>query len=353
MHVNPFIQMRLFSVEERTWQVDDLNNNRVFKMPDVAARFISQVENLCFEAAKAELLNDGNADESSFPLLIESLKKAELLVTESRRAELEAALKRFFSLKWDRDPVWTESLQYFIAGFDFPFADYSPEGEGREEVRGRMHRYAKDERDSKRFKQFGAEKLRGSQQLAPVAEAVNRISSSVAASPFEIILDICSGVFGVTKKVRLAWDGEKLLRRTTPSGGSRHPSEGYLLLREPGAAYHVRADGPYLDRISTNPDILNKILPNLGADVSGAFLLSSCFERNMFRYREPRTFRTVHMDVGHLMATAVRYLNAAKFEKIHIVNVIDHGEFSKLSGSDHLEEGLIGAIAFNTPGRGL
>ncbi len=32
-------------------------------------------------------------------------------------------------------------------------------------------------------------------------------------------------------------------------------------------------------------------------------VVTAVFARNMYRYREPRTFRTVFMDVGHLLGT--------------------------------------------------
>jgi hypothetical protein len=42
---------------------------------------------------------------------------------------------------------------------------------------------------------------------------------------------------------------------------------------------------------------------NSDSSALGAIVLTSVFERNMYRYREPRTFRTFHMDVGHILAT--------------------------------------------------
>lgn len=37
--------------------------------------------------------------------------------------------------------------------------------------------------------------------------------------------------------------------------------------------------------------------------VAAIVMVTCVFERNMYRYREPRTFRTVHMDAGHLAET--------------------------------------------------
>jgi hypothetical protein len=350
MHANPFIQMRLQSEEANIWQADDLHANRVFKVSSSVVKFILDVEIVGFEEAKSRLLQEGKADQSKVNTFVSRLANLQMLVTAERRSELEKLYRRFFDLDWTQSPAWRESLQYFMAGYDFPFADYSPEASGRKEVSGRMHRYASAERDSLRFKQFDAARILASEALPPPLSAIKSLSSYSINSSFEEQLrDICAAVFGMTKKVKLAWDGEKLFRRTSPSGGSRHPSEGYLLLNKSDTAYHVRAEGPFLDTIAKSEGTLAKILPTSSHQVDGAILFSSRFERNMFRYREPRTFRTVHMDVGHLMATAVRYMQAAQFTDIGVVNSLDHREFSNLCGADHFEEGLIAALTFKAP----
>jgi SagB-type dehydrogenase family enzyme len=102
-----------------------------------------------------------------------------------------------------------------------------------------------------------------------------------------------------------------LLRKTSPSGGSRHPTEFYVIASGiPGlsdGAYQIApVDGVLdsVDSVSTPPaewlDLLGLAAP---ARAWALILYSSLFERNRYRYREPRTFRTVHMDVGHLMTT--------------------------------------------------
>lgn len=67
--------------------------------------------------------------------------------------------------------------------------------------------------------------------------------------------------------------------------------------------YHVQATPPAL-RAGPVADLLpNDMLsrcPFAPAAIIGIFTV---FERNMYRYREPRTYRSVHLDAGHILGT--------------------------------------------------
>jgi SagB-type dehydrogenase family enzyme len=120
--------------------------------------------------------------------------------------------------------------------------------------------------------------------------------------------------FGATGERIPVTDSAPLLRRSSPSGGGRHPSEGYVVVRDvagldPGW-YHVTMKPFSLRRAGTQPvdsATLQVLFPatfaRFRAEVSALVILTTVFERNMYRYREPRTFRTVHMDAGHIAGT--------------------------------------------------
>ena len=102
------------------------------------------------------------------------------------------------------------------------------------------------------------------------------------------------------------WNPLPLMRRTTPSGGSRHPIEGYLVSYnlpniEPGW-YHVQADPCELVRIKAVDEKDNTTLYE-NTSCLGAIVLTSAFRRTMYKYREPRAFRVPHMDAGHMLTT--------------------------------------------------
>lgn len=92
-----------------------------------------------------------------------------------------------------------------------------------------------------------------------------------------------------------------LQRRTSPSGGSRHPTELVLLLgREldglPAGAYFYDAEAHALVGA---PAHRARAL-QLG---SFGFLVTSRVARAMWRYRETRSFRPVSIDAGHITET--------------------------------------------------
>jgi SagB-type dehydrogenase family enzyme len=57
------------------------------------------------------------------------------------------------------------------------------------------------------------------------------------------------------------------------------------------------------DHILTHPD-----RPGFASRV--VFVLSSVFERSMYRYRESRSYRVVHYDLGHLLQTTALLASA-------------------------------------------
>jgi hypothetical protein len=78
--------------------------------------------------------------------------------------------------------------------------------------------------------------------------------------------------------------------------------------------------------------------------VRALIAFTSVFDRNMFRYREPRTLRTIYMDVGHLATTlevSARSLGIASYMHHGINDALLESKF----GINGLEEGAILAIA--------
>ena len=117
---------------------------------------------------------------------------------------------------------------------------------------------------------------------------------------------------GVVAATPLPWVGAApVLRKTSPSGGSRHPTEVYALIRGvPGIAsgwWHVNSGDAVLERIGQAPPE-NERAASV-QEVAPVFTRNP--SRNRYRYREPRTFRTVHMDVGHLLGSCELLARAA------------------------------------------
>jgi SagB-type dehydrogenase family enzyme len=120
------------------------------------------------------------------------------------------------------------------------------------------------------------------------------------------------------------------LLKTSPSGGARHPTEGYLInfgidaLKE--GVFHYDVENHALVKVNEclDYDVLKKVFFQLNhrhnLKPKALFVFTSRFERNMWRYREPRTFRVIFMDMGHIIANTKLVLNS-----LNIKNFCGHG----------------------------
>jgi len=73
-------------------------------------------------------------------------------------------------------------------------------------------------------------------------------------------------------------------------------------------------------------------------------ILTSVFERNMFRYREPRTFRTILLDIGHVVFT-LELACAALGLQFYPQHGVDDLAVERLLGLEGLDEGVMYAVA--------
>ena len=126
----------------------------------------------------------------------------------------------------------------------------------------------------------------------------------------EAVSQLLSLVWGVTGYFDRPVFG-KLLHKTSPSGGARHPGEVYLMaLRvrglEPGL-YHYHPGRHYLKMV--NPDAtrhkawLYCARQNHARNAAALFIMTAVFRRSMWKYRMPRVYRAVLLDAGHLCQT--------------------------------------------------
>ncbi|HEX6681135.1 MAG TPA: putative peptide maturation dehydrogenase [Gaiellaceae bacterium] len=116
--------------------------------------------------------------------------------------------------------------------------------------------------------------------------------------------------------------GIAVLKKTSPSGGSLHPIEPYVLVRkvtdiDPGI-YHYRADRHALELIEplTESDAAELSAQftsgqSYFADASALFILTARFYRSFWKYRKHRrAYGVLLLDAGHLSQTL--YLVAAE-----------------------------------------
>jgi SagB-type dehydrogenase family enzyme len=126
----------------------------------------------------------------------------------------------------------------------------------------------------------------------------------------EAVSQLLSLVWGVTGYLHSPRFG-KLLHKTSPSAGARHPGEVYLMalcvkgLR--AGLYHYHPAHHDLETISANATREKAWLycarQNYAKKAAALFLMTAVFPRTMWKYHLARAYRVVLLDAGHLCQT--------------------------------------------------
>lgn len=103
----------------------------------------------------------------------------------------------------------------------------------------------------------------------------------------------------------------RLLRKTSPSGGARHPGEVYLIANavaglRPGL-YHYNVRDHALEELRRGVLRERMLEHAVGQRHVGAaaavFVMTAVWPRSIWKYRSPRAYRVVTLDAGHLAQT--------------------------------------------------
>lgn len=103
----------------------------------------------------------------------------------------------------------------------------------------------------------------------------------------------------------------RLLHKTSPSGGARHPGEVYLVANDvtglAAGLYHFNVRDTTLELIRRG-NFRDRLLHDAvgQAHVGSAaalFVMTASFPRSQWKYRTPRAYRVVTLDQGHLGQT--------------------------------------------------
>ncbi len=294
--------------------------------------------------------------------LIDRLMNVEILVS---KLDQESAEIQDLQRQW-RSHDWVQAADYHIVTLDYEFIDYSVDGP--EVDYSRMKSYSQLESDINRGKSYATPARvpgrRPSKEAvdAPFNDAWNRTVRARSVTR-QSLMDILSLVFGKTGEIRLHWaEKSPAMLKTSPSGGARHPTEAYVTILEVKGLergwYHFNPETYELELL--NPTVeqseLSTIFP--GAYKRAPFnpvalvTLTCVFERNMYRYREPRTFRSIHMDAGHL-ATSLEIACAGRGLRTFTHYGVKESHFEQILTLNFLEESPMLAVAIGSSEGGL
>lgn len=158
---------------------------------------------------------------------------------------------------------------------------------------------------------------------------------------------VMRAAFGITHWVTLP-DGATVPLTTSPSGGSRHPLEAYVLVkRVDGIAaglYRYVAESHELERLQPHGDAedITAMLPMQPwfADAAFVVFIAAVFGRTQARYDAPRAYRAVLLEAGHVCQTfllAATSLNLAPF----CTMAIDDERVETIIGADGVSEAVL------------
>lgn len=266
---------------------------------------------------------------------------------------------------------WVDTADYQLATLDYPFANYATDG--REIDFQRMREYVTDEPDTQRAKTYPSPSCRifapaTSSALSELDDSFFNVWSgepSLQIFTKERCLTLLSAVFGVLARRELSDSPDLIaaaINKTSPSGGSRHPTEAYLFACSikglNSGVYHFNMEENSLDAIGDLDTTESALMTMFSGPMRASFqidafiVMTSVFDRSMWRYREPRSFRAIYMDVGHLCGT----LDVVA-KSLGLNCLVQHGlselPISKSLGTNTLTEGVIYGAALGGSHAGL
>ncbi len=149
-----------------------------------------------------------------------------------------------------------------------------------------------------------------------------------------------------------------LVRKTSPSGGARHPGEVYVAALDveglaPGI-YHFNARAHVLELVRRGVTRRELRSFAVGQDhvaaSSAVFLMTTSFPRSMWKYRSPRAYRVVTLDTGHLGQTfclVATWLGLAPFTTAAMQDTA----IERVLGIDGVRESMMYIAGVGVPAR--
>ena len=150
------------------------------------------------------------------------------------------------------------------------------------------------------------------------------------------------------------------LLRTSPSGGSRHPTETYIGYMkghqfDDPSLYHCQIDPAGLVSLPVPEGRCASSWADFGDSLSSDdyeevfyILFTTMFERTMYRYRHSRVFRVLFIDTGHLIMTAVRIFENCGY-RTSVSLALDHDRIQEWFGFKQLQESGIAVMRIWRP----
>ena len=253
--------------------------------------------------------------------------------------------------RW-RDFGWRDAMNFHLATSRLPTLDYNAGG-WNDDVQ-KMLEYQRAETPPSTYRELGnlprtglpgvdLEQIRLSDYRNPTTSKIETIS---------VLLKLC---FGKTGRIVLPITGEHITK-TSPSGGSRHPTECLVLTRGiaglPDAAYWYDVSDHCLRKPKGSKVVQETLHAALGLEADRVgfpptiiLVLTTVFDRSMYRYRSSRSYRVLMHDVGHLLDTTRQVAEAMGLAFYSDYSLVDCEQIERFADIRSLEESALTYMA--------
>jgi SagB-type dehydrogenase family enzyme len=224
---------------------------------------------------------------------------------------------------------WGNAFHFHLAAMNYQFLDYALP-EGREPDYALMRSYLSKDPLPAKYKTVASDTVIYFENFEEFEQDSSKLWEILSQCPRDSTKILSKKRLGQFLFATVGKIGEKewpdqgmLLRKTSPSGGARHPTEVYVAVLDiagiPSGVYHYSVEKHALVSVlEESPlkliEILRSSCPDLASRVlfqpSAVLFYTSIFERAMWRYRESRSHRVNYIDVGHILWTS-RCVSAA------------------------------------------
>jgi SagB-type dehydrogenase family enzyme len=233
----------------------------------------------------------------------------------------EEAQHKYLSSNYDKwcEKGWQDALLYHWHTNLIPKTDYEADPNGIDDAR-RMLEKVRAEKPPSNYKEIqGTHRIQLLKKSELKHKTLDKVFEDWVGSKrdkgplsFEEFSWLTYLAYGQTAVKKLPITGEHVAK-TSPSGGSRHPTEVYPLILDVQninqGLYHYNVKENCLELIKEGnfEEFIRKYIlthpkrPAFRPTV--IFIYSTYIDRSMFRYRESRSYRVIHFDLGHLMQT--------------------------------------------------
>lgn len=350
VRTNPFISlMPHFGGDEPQYIVRDFYRNKSYELPNYDLLELLGEAEEWVEREKLKTLA-----EREYGLSAEAAESV-VGMLENRNL-LESSDSEVFDLERERERWqefgWGVAFDYYVCIRDYPYYDDNDPESILERVSERVEHNEslpalyKEYEDVPRVE---LDDVNEQQTIGSIATVLtenrqnpSRDEQGVAVSA-ETLSEVLFYSFGETGRQTLEGVGEFLLK-TSPSGGSRHPTEAYVATLDVDGVerglYHYSVEDHDLERIGTPDGVLKSIGDATENSASFIVIFTSVLARDMWKYRDSRAFRIPNHDVGHVMETFRLVCSASDLE-VAFEREFDKQQLATQLGVDRLAEPIL------------